>query len=336
MNQQNTSVTRVGFDLRGLLALTSVAAFVSMVSQVEAGLAIVFAVIFAWCGLMAHLNPVGSTSRYRAVVFVFLIGLTIASLATALQYFVFGSRPYLMWGTVLAAAIGTSLAAIAVCRPTVGRWLKRIVTSIVLIACCYLGLYGYLYRHQIHLSARHDCSFCPRFEFMQEVGRDGFILNHLRASTGLVEICGVGIRSELSLPEWTALFDIDSMSYVQFANIKIDCQSSPLAESSIDTLYFDHCELTGESIAAIATKSKATFIQLVNCQVDSFKGFSGANELQYLRLQKTPITEQLLDELWRLPKLRILSVEPGALTDSQHDCIRAKNASVKIQLEKAS
>lgn len=335
MNAQKTNVARIGFDLRGLIALTSVAALVALISKVDLGLAAVLGAVFIASALMAHAHPVGSPSRHRAMGFVFLIGIVCACLAVAVQFFIFGNRIYLMWGTALSACIATGVGAAALCKPAWLRWSTRFLITWVLIIICYLTVHCCLFRDSILLSLRHDAYFLPRFAFTQEGGLfdQNWVLNRLRASVGLTQLFSVEFQRELTASDWNALFNSGSMGFVRFSGCTIDLPTDPLPQSKLDSVQFSSCELQGQSLGTFAAASNSTMISLEKCRVVSFEGLSDATSLQWIVIQDMPITDEFIGELLKLPMLQGISLDHAPISEIQLKRIRAERSGMTINIQ---
>jgi hypothetical protein len=283
MNTSETSVARLGFDLRGLMAVTSVAAFISLASKVDLGSAIVLAAIFTSCALMAHFHPVGSVRRHRTMGLMFLLGIAIALCACAVQYFVFGFRVYVMLGTAMATCFGVASAAVVLCKPTWMLWAKRCVLGLSLLLCSYLVLHCILYRDSLRLSLHHEVYYVPRFKFTEgtEYYAQNWLLNRLRFAFGLMDMRFLDIQPGFSNSDLRALFNVGALSSVRFNGCTVDLPPGLMFRSGLsqgigaDSLAFSSCRLQGASLGALIDGSTAKYMQLENCEVASFEGLAG-------------------------------------------------------------
>jgi uncharacterized protein YjbI with pentapeptide repeats len=335
MSANETNVARIGFDLRGLLAVTSVAAFVAMLSKIDLGVAVALGANFTASALMAHLYPVGSPIRYRAMGAVFLIGIVSTCIATTIQFFIFGSRMYLMWGTVLVACIGIVVGAAAVCRPSWMRWATRFLISILLLVVCYLIVHCFLNRDSISLSLRHDAYFLPRYEFTQEGSflSQNWVLNRLRAAVGLAELFTIDFRGEFTATDQKQLFNGGSIANVHFSGCTVDLPTESLPQCNLDSVQFSSCKLRGKSLGTFVAASNSTYIDFADCQVESFEGLSAATNLRWINIERMSISDELIDEILKLPKLRGMNLNDVVLSESQLERLRADGNGLRITVQ---
>lgn len=332
MHNSETAVTRLGFDLRGLMALTSVAAFISLASKVDLGSAITLAAVFSACGVMAHYHPVGSVRRHRKMASMFLIGLVIAFCSYGVQYVIFGFRVYVMLGTALATCAGVAMAAAALCKPAWLRWSRLALLATALLLVGYLTVHSLIYRHSIQLSLKHQAYFSPRYKFTQgsQYYVQNWFLNRLRLAFGLTDMSHVLIQQSITASDFRALCDVGSVSTIQFQGCTIDLPpelmqaTRSLLATKSDCVMFRDCRLCSNSLGALIAATNAPFVYVESCEVQSFKGFTKSPALKSIHLRKTGITDEYIDEVVKLPGLRG-SIEGTTLTQEQRTRIKAES-----------
>ena len=327
------SVTRLGFDLRGLMALTSVAAFVTLASKFDLGSALVLAAIFTACALMAHFYPVGTDRRHRTMSLMFVLGIAIACVAYAGQYFIFGFRIYFMLGTALAICFGVAIGAAAICKPAWLRWSKRVLLSIGLLLFGYIAIHSFVYRDSIWLSLQNQVYFQPRYQFTEGdyYYSQNWLLNRLRLAFGLTDMVHIEINHDVSAWDVRALANAGSLSGVHFNGCNLDLPPGLMQKIKVDVLMFSSCHLKGKSLDALTAVSNCTSLNFANCEVDSFEGISRSASVRWINVFKTPISDEFVDEIVKLPTLRGISLRETQITDAQLELARtAKQLMISV------
>ncbi len=278
MSNEQVSLPRLGFDLRGLMALTCVAAFVAMTSKIDMGAALVFAAIFFASAMMAHLYPVGSAQRPRAMLAVLVIGAVIAALALIVQFLVLG-RLSLAWGTTLGTCIGVGIGSMAVCKSSWRRWSKRVLAVLLLMTTCYLAVDGLMHRNIIYLSLRHQVYYLPRFNFMLEGGYlwENWWLNRFRNSIGLTRLYGVYFEGNLMVADWKSLFDSGPIETLRVSRCDVDLTSERLTSTQLKFVNFHVTKFEGNSLGIFAIAANPSLFSSTSVRSRVMRGFLHLN-----------------------------------------------------------
>jgi hypothetical protein len=309
-------------DIRSLLAATAVAAFAASTWHVDPGWAVAVTAIMAAAGAVRLGLPYGVRESVKATVSVLLIGIFALLIGLVTQYLLCGPRPGLLWGTVAAV----SWVVIAFRTERIARATLRVLGSAILGLLATLVIRYYVTSHEQQLMAHHYADVVYSFPSLGTIDTEPTnidatpVRTRLRILLGIARVNSLVCKSDLNQGDWSAVSKINSLTHLNFNYAKIgrldDINISQF--TSKPTLCFFQCELAGESLAKIVSATNTGFLLLSCTPVESFKGLSQASSLRELVFSETGITDELLNELVKLPSLgRLTFYENAAATDEQ-------------------
>jgi hypothetical protein len=325
-------------DIRSLLAATAVAAFAASTWQVDAGWAVALLLILSACGAVRLGRPEGENS-HKATLLVASAGAAAILLGWFAQRLICGTRPGLLWGTVAFVCLVCSLAAVASRSPNFSRWMQRALFAAALVFLVAVGIRYFQTRHAQYLMARHivDVAYpYPGFGVVDlEPSNDD--VTHLRVRMrvlmGIAKVNYLLARREMHSSDWQAASQINTLRDFTIERVKIE--STDVGDIKFATkprLYIWETDLNGDSLAKILCATDAACVTLSCTRVASYKGLSRASSLREIFFYDIRITDQLVDELSKLPSLVNLKfLENAKPSDAQITKLRNAHPNLVIE-----
>lgn len=296
-------------DIRSLLAATVVAAFAASTWQVDPGWAVALTSILAACGSVRIGQPEGESS-IKATSIVGMCGGVALVLGWSIQYLAFGLRPGLLWGTVAFTCVASSIAAIATHSPVFARWMQKTLMAAALFLIVAFCVRYYQTRHSQFLMARQVTDVGYPFPGLGVVdlepsGDDSTPLRvRMRVLLGVAEVNSLLVKREMKLAQWEAASKIDTLLDMSMERTKVEASDIPEVKFTTQPrLYIWQSDLNDDSLSKILRTTDSGSVTLSCTRVTSYEGLSKANKLREIVFFDMQITDELIDELSKLPSL---------------------------------
>ena len=299
-------------DIRSLLAATVVAAFAASTWQVDPGWSVALTVILSACGAVRLGRPEGENS-HKATLVVATAGAAAIGIGWFMQHIICGTRPGLLWGTVAFVCLVSALAAITTRSKPFARWMQRTLLATLIVFIVAFGIRYYQTRHEQLLMARHFVDVAYPYPSLgvvdlEPTNEDATPFRvRMRVLIGIAEINDLLARREIAPSHWRAASQINTLLYLTMEHIEIESTDVPdIKFMAKPRLYIWETDLHGDSLAKILCATDTGSVTLSCTRVASYEGLSRASNLRELALYDMPVTDQLVDELSKLPSLRNL------------------------------
>jgi hypothetical protein len=325
-------------DIRSLLAATVVAAFAASTWQVAPGWAVALTWILSACGAVRLRRPEGENS-YKASLVVACAGAAAILIGWFAQRLICGTRPDLLWGTVTFACLVSSLAAVATRILNFSRWMQRALFASALVFVVAVGIRYFQTRHAQFLMARHIVDVAYLYPSLGVVDLEPSnedatpIRVRMRVLMGIAKVNYLLARREMQSSDWQAASQMDTLLYLTIERVKIE--STDVGDIKFATkprLFIWETDLNGDSLAKILCATGSASATLSCTRVASYEGLSRASSLRELFFYDMRITDQLVDELSKLPSLvRLKFYENSKPSDAQ--ITKLKNAIPNLVIE---